>query len=201
MRLLSRALLSTVFLINSVSLQAADASKPKAEAQEQAAENTVVRIETSKGDITVKLYDKRSPITVKNFLRYVDEDFYDDTIFHRVKPRFMIQGGGFDQHLVKKPTQEPIKNESRNRIRNHRGTLAMARTNDPDSATAQFFINVRMNRSLDYQAGKWGYAVFGEVLQGLHVVDDISIQETEVLMQHQNVPLEPILIHRIVRVE
>ncbi len=140
--------------------------------------NTKVLIKTNHGDIKVELYDQRSPVTVENFLTYVDAGHYNGTVFHRVIPRFMIQGGGFSPGMIERETRDPIKNESKNRLRNERGTLAMARTSDPDSATAQFFINVRMNFSLNYRMGELGYAVFGKVTKGLDVVDTISIQRT-----------------------
>ncbi len=167
--------------------------------------NTKVLIKTSHGDITAKLYDQRAPITVKNFLDYVDAGHYDGTVFHRVIPRFMIQGGGFLPGMIERETRDPIKNESKNRIRNDRGTLAMARTSDPDSATAQFFINVRMNFSLNYRLGEPGYAVFGEVTKGLDVVDTISIQHTERVMndvaEYENVPKQDIIIESIHRIQ
>lgn len=167
--------------------------------------NTKVLIKTSHGDITAELYDQRSPITVKNFLEYVDAGHYDGTVFHRVIPRFMIQGGGFLPGMIERETREPIQNESKNRIRNDRGTLAMARTSDPDSATAQFFINVRMNFSLNYRMGEPGYAVFGKVTKGLDVVDTISIQHTGLAItdtaEYENVPKQDIMIKTIRRIQ
>lgn len=166
------------------------------------AENTQVLIETNKGNILVELFDEKSPITVENFLSYVDKDHYDGTIFHRVIPRFMIQGGGFNTDMQERPSDEPIENESKNRIHNERGTLAMARTGDPHSATSQFYINVRMNISLDYRMGEYGYAVFGKVIKGMDVVDTISIQKTDYhATGHSDVPVEPITIQRVSRVE
>ena len=165
------------------------------------AATTEVIIETNKGDIRIKLMPEKSPITVENFLAYVDSGFYDDTIFHRVIPKFMIQGGGFNNKMQKKPTRDPIQNESDNYVHNDRGTIAMARTNDPHSATAQFYINVKMNTSLDYKYGKHGYTVFGEVVEGMHVVDDIAIAPTKPQLGHQNVPIKPIIIKRAYRVE
>jgi cyclophilin family peptidyl-prolyl cis-trans isomerase len=137
--------------------------------------NPVVIMETSKGTIKIELFADKSPITVKNFLSYVDDKFYDGTIFHRVISDFMIQGGGFESGLKEKEkTKAPIKNESANGVSNERGTIAMARTGDPDSATAQFFINVKDNRPLDTAPGRSGYAVFGKVIEGMDVVDKIK---------------------------
>jgi cyclophilin family peptidyl-prolyl cis-trans isomerase len=147
---------------------------------ETADKNTIVVIETSKGTIKIELFADKSPITVKNFLSYVDDKFYDGTIFHRVISDFMIQGGGFESGLKEKATKAPIKNESTNGVSNERGTIAMARTGDPDSATAQFYINVEDNNgkrkngpNLDALRGRAGYAVFGKVIEGMDVVDKI----------------------------
>jgi len=164
------------------------------------AKDPEVIIRTTKGDVTLRLYADKSPITVENFLAYVDSGHYAGTVFHRVIPRFMIQAGGMNERMQEKPTRDPIKNESKNRVHNERGTIAMARTNDPDSATSQFFINVRTNLPLDWGPGKDGYAVFGEVIDGMHVVDSIAVVPTGNFMGHQNVPLEPIFITEVVRV-
>ena len=148
------------------------------------ADNTVVVMETSKGTIKIELFDDKAPVTVKNFLSYVDDKFYDGTIFHRVMGKenserdFMIQGGGYEPGMKEKKTKEPIKNEAGNGVSNTRGTLAMARTNDPDSATAQFFINVVDNKFLDRSARGAGYAVFGKVIEGMDVVDQIKAIKT-----------------------
>lgn len=158
-----------------------------------------VVIETSKGNIELELFDERSPITVTNFLAYVDDKFYDNTIFHRVIPRFMIQGGGMNKKLQEKPVKAPIVNESKNRIHNERGTVAMARTSDPDSATAQFFINVRMNITLDHRMGTPGYTVFGKVTKGMDVVDAISVEKTQDFVMFQDVPVTPITITSVRR--
>jgi cyclophilin family peptidyl-prolyl cis-trans isomerase len=142
---------------------------------ETADKNPVVVMETSKGTIKIELFADKSPITVKNFLSYVDDKFYDGTIFHRVISNFMIQGGGFESGLKEKEkTKAPIKNESANGLSNERGTIAMARTNDPDSATAQFFINVADNSRKLAPPGRPGYAVFGKVIEGMEVVDKIK---------------------------
>ena len=165
------------------------------------AENTQVTIETNHGSILVELFDEKAPVTVSNFLNYVDKKHYNGTIFHRVIPRFMIQGGGFDPQMTKRPTGPTIENESKNRLHNERGTLAMARTDDPHSASDQFYINVRMNISLDYRMGEFGYAVFGKVLEGMDVVDTISVQKTGQRAGYQDVPQEDIVITSISRVE
>lgn len=160
-----------------------------------------VIIHTSQGDIKIELYEDQAPVSVKNFLDYARTGYYDGTIFHRVIPGFMIQGGGFDAELTPKPTEAPIKNEADNGLSNERGTLAMARTNDPDSATAQFFINVVDNPALDHrgkQSGRtWGYAVFGRVIEGMEVVDEIRFVPTEARGPHQDVPVEPVVIERV----
>ncbi len=167
------------------------------------AETTRVAMQTSLGKILLELDGERAPGTVANFLRYVNEGFYDDTIFHRVIQGFMIQGGGFGADYARKSPREPIRNEANNGLRNDRGTIAMARTSDPHSATAQFFINHKDNGTLDYPSRDgWGYAVFGRVVEGMDVVDKIAAQPTGVRwdsrgMQMQNVPKEPIFIERV----
>lgn len=159
-----------------------------------AAANPVVILETTKGVIKVELFADKSPITVENFLGYVDDGFYDDTVFHRVIPNFMIQGGGFPADMSRKQTKPPIKNEADNGLKNERGTLAMARTNAKDSATAQFFINLKYNEFLDHGGRDFGYAVFGKVTDGLDVVDAIAAVKTTSNKGHQNVPVEPVVI-------
>lgn len=159
----------------------------------------LVVIRTSEGDITLRLFPDKAPVTVENFLRYVDAGFYDGTIFHRVIPDFMIQGGGFLPDMTEKANGEPIVNESKNRLHNNRGTIAMARTNDPDSATSQFFINQRNNLRLDWAPGRDGYTVFGEVVTGMNVVDFIATAPTGKVGGFGDVPLEPIVITEIVR--
>ncbi len=162
-----------------------------------AKENPVVVLKTTMGEIYIELYLDKAPITVKNFLTYVNEGFYNGLIFHRVIPNFVIQGGGFDKNMrMRKPTHPPIKNESNNGLSNLRGSVAMARTSDPDSATSQFFINLKNNTFLDY--GKtpqiWGYAVFGEVIKGMDVVDKISKVPTRSYGYFRDVPITPIII-------
>lgn len=164
----------------------------------------MVIIKTSKGDITVELFEKESPITVENFLRYVDEGFFAGTIFHRVIPGFMIQGGGFDEEMQQKPTHEPIKNEAENRLENKRGTLAMARTQVVDSATSQFFINLTDNAFLNHTQPNprgFGYCVFGRVVDGMDVVDEIAKVDTGRKGPHQDVPTETITILEATRQE
>ena len=165
------------------------------------AANPQVIIRTSSGDITVELYEDKAPITVANFLGYVDSGHYNGTIFHRVIRGFMIQGGGMTPDMQEKPTGMPIANDAKNRLHNTRGTIAMARTNDPDSATAQWFINHRNNFNLDWTPGKAGYAVFGKVVDGMFVVDDIATVATGNKGHHGDVPVEPVLINEIVRVQ
>ena len=166
------------------------------EPQKPKNEKKIVKLETTMGDITIELNEKAAPVTVKNFLRYVEEGFYDGTIFHRVINNFMIQGGGFTQDMKRKQTHPPIKNEASNGLKNDRGTVAMARTPNPDSATGQFFINHRDNNSLNYTGpSKPGYAVFGKVIQGMDVVDKIAAMKTTTRRRMQNVPIEPIVIN------
>jgi peptidyl-prolyl cis-trans isomerase A (cyclophilin A) len=156
--------------------------------------HTRVCMKTSAGDIHLELFDSKSPETVKNFLRYVDGNFYDGTIFHRVIPNFMIQGGGFTVDLTEKDTDSPIMNEANNSEKNLRGTVAMARTQDIHSATAQFFINVVDNPNLDHGPHGFGYCVFGKVIRGMDVVDTIRTANTKTLGIYQNVPVEPVVI-------
>lgn len=167
------------------------------------AENPKVKIETNKGPITVELYRDKAPLSVDNFLTYVDEGFYDGTIFHRVIKGFMVQGGGFGQDMKKKPTHAPVKNEADNGLKNERGTLAMARTNDPDSATAQFFINHKDNEFLNHTSKDrrgWGYAVFGKVTEGMDAVDAIAATPTGPGGPFpKDVPQTPVVIEKVTR--
>jgi peptidyl-prolyl cis-trans isomerase B (cyclophilin B) len=160
----------------------------------------VVIISTSMGDIKVALYEKEAPETVKNFLAYVNDKFYDGTIFHRVIPGFMVQGGGMTPDMQQKPTKAPIKNEAANGLKNEVGTLAMARTGDPHSATAQFFINVKNNDFLNFQGESvqsYGYCVFGKVTEGLDVVQKIERVQTGRKGPHSDVPVEPVVIKSV----
>lgn len=164
--------------------------------------NPQVLLETTSGDILLELYPDKAPKTVENFLKYVDDGFYDNTIFHRVIPGFMIQGGGMDARMREKPTREPIANEADNGLKNERYTIAMARTMEPHSASAQFFINHADNDFLDFteptQDG-WGYAVFGKVIDGADVVDKIAKVKTGSSGIHRDVPKDTILIEKASR--
>jgi cyclophilin family peptidyl-prolyl cis-trans isomerase len=165
--------------------------------------NPVVVMDTSVGKIKIELFKDKAPITVKNFLQYVDEKHYDGTVFHRVIPTFMIQGGGFAPGMKEKETHEAIKNESTNGVSNVRGTLAMARTGEPHSATAQFFINVKDNTFLDRAKARdgVGYAVFGRVIDGMDVVEKIKQVETATRGPHENVPVQDVVIRSVRRVD
>lgn len=154
----------------------------------------MVVFKTSHGEFTVELYPDHAPVTVENFLAYVDDGFFDGTIFHRVIPGFMIQGGGFTAEMQQKPTRAPIKNEADNGRKNERGTLAMARTQQKDSATAQFFINLTDNAFLDHGTRDFGYAVFGSVTEGMDVIDKIATVKTGNRGGHGDVPMEPVTI-------
>ncbi len=156
---------------------------------------TMVKIHTNLGTFTVQLDAEKAPITVKNFLDYVNSGFFSNTIFHRVIPNFMIQGGGFEAGMKQKATKDQIKNEAANGLKNDKYTIAMARTNDPHSATAQFFINTKSNGFLDYpgQDG-WGYCVFGKVIEGMDVVDKIGNVKTGFKSGHQDVPETDVVI-------
>lgn len=160
-----------------------------------------VRVETSMGDILVELDREKAPISVRNFLRYVDDGFYEETLFHRVVADFVIQGGGFGEDIIQKSTRGSIKNESDNGLKNDRGTIAMARLSEPDSATSQFYFNLKDNDDLDAAEGAaTGYAVFGKIAKGLDVMDAIGAVEVETRSGLQEIPVENILIERIVRV-
>ena len=159
-----------------------------------------IQMDTSMGTITLELYPDKAPKTVANFVNYVNEGFYDSTIFHRVIPEFMIQGGGFTSAMVQKPPSAPIKIEANNGLKNHRGTIAMARTSDPHSATSQFFINLVNNDFLDFKSESpegWGYAVFGKVIDGMQTVDKIATVSTGSHSGHEGVPKESIVIEKV----
>ena len=167
-------------------------------------EKPTVEIRTSKGTIKAELWPDRSPRTVENFLQYVDEDFYEGTIFHRVISNFMIQGGGLNEDMEKERTHRPVRNEATADKKNERGTLAMARTQKVDSATSQFFINLADNEFLDRTGDapdEYGYAVFGKVIEGMDVVDEIAGVETTQRGGRQDVPVQPVLIEAIRRGE
>ena len=184
-----KAVIIATLIVFGVVLAAGAADKPVG--------NPKVVLDTSKGKIVIELYLQKAPETVVNFLDYVDAKFYDGTIFHRVIPNFMLQGGGFTSDMKRKPGKGPIKNEADRGLKNDRGTIAMARTGDPHSATAQFFINTINNDFLNHknktQQG-WGYAAFGRVIEGMNVVDAISAVKTTRYKQFQDVPVEPVVI-------
>ncbi|MBH2002465.1 MAG: peptidyl-prolyl cis-trans isomerase [Moraxellaceae bacterium] len=156
--------------------------------------NTMVDMKTSMGNIEIELYDDKAPISAKNFESYVKSNFYAGTIFHRVIPGFMVQGGGLDVNMIEQTTKAPISNEANNGLKNTRGTLAMARTSDPNSATSQFFINVADNTFLNRSQMDAGYAVFGKVTKGMDIIDKIVSVPTGNYGMHQNVPKQPIKI-------
>ena len=163
---------------------------------------TTVTMKTSMGDIKLELLEEEAPETVKNFLSYVDEGHYSNTIFHRVINNFMVQGGGFDTSFTKLPTKDPVTNEADNRVKNEAGTVAMARTPDPHSASCQFFINVKDNDFLNYTSSTpqgYGYCVFARVIDGMDVVNKIQEVETGNRGEHGDVPVEDIIIKEIVR--
>lgn len=163
---------------------------------EAPADTPLVALETSAGHMVIELYPWLAPVSVENFLAYVEDGFYDGLVFHRIKPEFVIQAGGFGLDMKQRQARAVIRNESDNGLRNARGTIAMARYSDPHSASSQFYINVFDNRQLDYGASPngWGYAVFGRVREGIDVVDSISMVETGIVAGMPDVPLEPILI-------
>ncbi len=196
-RVISKAFLIFACLLPVILTGSGSGSK----AAEKAA---LVELHTNLGVIALELYPERAPATVANFLRYVKEGHYQGTIFHRVIPGFMIQGGGFNEQWQPKPTRPPIPNEAANGLANEAYTVAMARTSDPHSATAQFFINVADNPFLNYTAANpqgWGYAVFGRVVRGKEVVDKIAALPTTTRGMHQNVPVQPVVITRAILVQ
>ena len=168
------------------------------------AETTMVKMDTNQGTIMLELDADNAPNTVANFLTYAKEGFFDGTIFHRVISNFMIQGGGFTEDMNQKTTHDPIKNEANNGLKNDNGTIAMARTGDPHSATAQFFINVKDNDFLNFSSETpqgWGYAVFGKVTEGMDIVEKIKATETTTKGPYQDVPVEAIIIEKVSIVE
>lgn len=203
-RFLLTSLFSALLVLTTLGLMFSPFSKANASSTDNTKANPQVLITTNFGDITLELYPDKAPKSVANFLRYVNEHFYDGTIFHRVIPSFMIQGGGFTPDLQKKPTHEPIPNEADNGLRNRIGTVAMARTNDPNSATAQFFINVAQNTFLDFRektARAWGYAVFGRVIKGMKVVNHIRLVKTGFKNGMGDVPLQPVVIIKATQIQ
>ncbi|MEM1206513.1 MAG: peptidylprolyl isomerase [Acidobacteriota bacterium] len=176
------------------------AAQETAAAETAVAANPKVTLTTSKGAIVVELFADKAPKSVANFLAYAESGYYEGTVFHRVIPDFMVQGGGFGGDLVKKSTRDPVENEADNGLKNDRGTLAMARTNDPHSATSQFFINSVNNDFLNHRNKStrgWGYAVFGKVVEGMAVVDAITAVRTGNRKGMQNVPLQPVTIDKV----
>ena len=199
--LTSSALALAVLAAQATTTQATPAEAPAA-AQVPAPEakptpdGAVIALETTMGTIQIGLYGSKSPLSSRNVLNYVKSGFYNGTIFHRVIPGFMVQGGGMDAKMNEKPTGAPVRNEARNGLSNTRGSVAMARTNAPHSATSQFFVNVRDNAKLDFGISPdgWGYTVVGEVLSGMDVVDAIVAVPTTSRGPHQNVPVKPVVI-------
>lgn len=171
-------------------------SNPKTEGKKVEKNPNIVHVavKTNKGEFKLELYKDKAPKTVENFVGYVKDGFYTKTIFHRVIPKFMVQGGGFEEGMKEKKTKAPIENEAKNGLKNDQYTIAMARTNDPNSATAQFFINNSTNDFLNYTPGNPGYAVFGKVTEGTATIDAISGVKTKTVGFHENVPVEPVII-------
>jgi peptidyl-prolyl cis-trans isomerase A (cyclophilin A) len=161
----------------------------------------MIRFETSLGDFTIELFEKEAPESVANFTRYIDEGFFDGTIFHRIVPGFVIQGGGFTEDMTQKKTRAPVKNEADNGLKNKRGTLSMARTNDINSATSQFFVNLKDNDFLDHSRGNFGYAVFAKVTEGMDVVDKIAAVETGRKRGFDDVPVQAVTMKSVHRVK
>ena len=189
-----KTLSTTLATALTLSLAAAGAAAQDKPADAKPAANPVVIFSTNMGDITMEFWPEKAPVTVENFLAYVDAGFFAGTIFHRVIPGFVIQGGGMTKDMSRKPTRAPIKNEADNGLNNERGTLSMARTNDVNSASSQFFINLKANASLDHSPRSFGYAVFGKVIAGMDVVDKIAATPTSSAGMHQDVPKEPVVV-------
>ncbi len=198
-----RNILTCVFLVGVLLVSSceeqekasSETNKTEKKQEDKTVEVKKVKLETSMGDIVIELNEEKAPVTVENFLRYVEEGLYDGTIFHRVINKFMIQGGGFTEDMKRKQTHPPIVNEASNGLRNDKGTIAMARTNNPDSATGQFFINHKNNDFLNYVEGRNpGYAVFGRVVDGMDIVDKIAAVKTTTLAGMGDVPAEPVVI-------
>ncbi len=161
----------------------------------------MIKFQTSLGSFSIELHREEAPISCKNFLAYVESGHFDGTVFHRVIPNFVIQGGGLTADMAQKKTRAPIKNEASNGLKNRRGSLSMARTNDPDSATSQFFVNLKDNAFLDPGKGNEGYAVFAHVMQGMDVVDKIAAVATASRGHHEDVPVEPVVLESVTVVE
>jgi cyclophilin family peptidyl-prolyl cis-trans isomerase len=159
----------------------------------------MIRFETNLGDFSIELFEKEAPESVANFLRYIEDGFFDGTIFHRIVPGFVIQGGGFTEDMTQKKTKPPVKNEADNGLKNKRGTLSMARTNDINSATSQFFVNLKDNDFLDHSRGNFGYAVFAKVTDGMDVIDKIAAVETGRKRGFDDVPVEAVTMKSVRR--
>jgi peptidyl-prolyl cis-trans isomerase A (cyclophilin A) len=160
----------------------------------------MIRFVTTLGDFTIELLEKEAPLSVANFLRYIDDEFFDGTIFHRIVPGFVIQGGGFTEDMTQKTTQPPVKNEADNGLKNKRGTLSMARTNDINSATSQFFVNLKDNDFLDHSRANFGYAVFARVTEGMDVVDKIAAVKTGRRRGFDDVPEDAVIMKSVRRI-
>ena len=194
MKFISLTMFLSLFTVMSLSSTAlAEETKTKTDSPKK----VLVEMLTSKGAIEIELNAEKAPISVKNFLNYARKGFYDGTIFHRVIPGFMIQGGGFAPKMVKKATDKAIRNEANNNLHNNRGTIAMARTNQVHSATSQFFINVNNNTSLNHSSNNFGYAVFGKVTKGMDIVDSIVSVKTGTVGHYRDVPKEDVVIKSI----
>ncbi len=161
----------------------------------------MIRIETTLGDFSIEFFEKEAPVSVANFLKYIDDGFFAGTIFHRIVPGFVIQGGGFTEDMTQKKTLAPIKNEADNGLKNSRGSLSMARTNDVNSATSQFFVNLKDNDFLDHTRGNFGYAVFARVTEGMDVIDKIAAVETGRRRGFDDVPVEPVIMKSVTRTD
>jgi len=160
----------------------------------------MIRFETSLGDFTIELFEKEAPESVANFTRYIEDEFFDGTIFHRIVPGFVIQGGGFTEDMTQKKTKPPVKNEADNGLKNKRGTLSMARTNDINSATSQFFVNLKDNDFLDHSRGNFGYAVFARVTKGMDVIDKIAAVSTGRKRGFDDVPVDAVIMKSVRRI-
>lgn len=161
----------------------------------------MIRFETTLGNFTIELDQDKAPVSAENFSKYVDEGFFDGTVFHRIVPGFVIQGGGFTEDMSQKKNRASIKNEADNGVKNARGTLSMARTNDINSATSQFFVNLKDNDFLDHSRGNFGYAVFGKVTEGMDVIDKIAAVKTGRLRGFDDVPLDPVIMTSVRRTD
>jgi len=161
----------------------------------------MILFETTLGNFKIEFFEKEAPLSVANFLKYIDDGFFDGTIFHRVVPGFVIQGGGFTEDMAQKKTEPPVKNEADNGLNNERGTLSMARTNDINSATSQFFVNLKDNEFLDHSRQNFGYAVFAKVTEGMDVIDRIAAVKTGRKRGHEDVPVEAVVMKSVRRVE